>query len=291
MIIVKIIGGLGNQLFQYSLGRNLAIKKNTELKLDISGFKDYKLHAYSLNHFNITENIASKKEIARLKKYQNKPGKIWFFYNRLIADKKRYFQERQSHFDNKVFDISNDCYVDGYYQSEKYFKEIEDIIRQDIAVKTEIQGIDDEMATKIQSVNAISIHIRRGDYASDTETTSYHGLCSLEYYKKAIRMISEKVSNPHFFVFSDDHEWVKKNIILSYPTTYVDHNGPDKNYGDLRLMSLCKHFIIANSSFSWWGAWLAKNPNKIVIGPKKWFNNVKPNIKTNDVIPEAWIKI
>jgi hypothetical protein len=291
MIITKLIGGLGNQLFQYSLGKSLAVKKNTELKLDISGFEKYKLHAYSLNHFNITENIATEKEIAKFQKYKRKPGKKWFLYNKLITDEKKYYTERQFHFDEEIFNISDNCYIDGYWQTEKYFKNIEKIIRKECTVKSPISGKNAEIMKKIQSGNSVSMHIRRGDYASNPATNDYFGTFGPEYYKKAMTIIAEKRQNPHLFVFSDDHEWVKKNIILPYPTTYVDHNGADKNYEDLRLMSLCDHFVISNSSFSWWGAWLSKNPNKIVIGPKKWFNKVKPNIKTDDIMPEEWIRI
>jgi hypothetical protein len=291
MIIIKIIGGLGNQLFQYSLGKSLADKKNTELKLDVSGFDKYKLHAYGLNHFCIAENIATEKEIEQFQKYKRKPEKKWFLYNKLVADQNKYFQERQFHFDEKVFDVSDDCYLDGYWQTEKYFKDIEEILRKELVVKSPIGGKDAEIMKIIQSTNSVSIHVRRGDYVSNSATNDYFGTFGPEYYQKAMGIIAKKVLNPHLFVFSDDHKWVKKNIILPYPTTYVDHNGADKNYEDLRLMNACQHFVISNSSFSWWGAWLSKNKNKLVVGPKKWFNKVKPNIKTDDIMPEEWIRI
>ena len=291
MIIVKLIGGLGNQLFQYSLGRSLAQKKNVQLKLDISGFQEYKLHAYGLSHFNVKETFAMNEEIAKFQKYKRIPGKKSFLYNKLIANKNKYFQERQFHFDKGVFDVSDNCYLVGDWQTEKYFKNIEDIIRKEITVKTPQTGKDAEIAKKTEEVNSVSIHIRRGDYANDLTTKDYFGIFGPEYYQKAMKIIAEKVKNPHLFVFSDDHDWVKKNIVLPYPTTYVDHNNADKNYEDLRLMSGCKHFIIANSSFSWWGAWLSQNPNKLVVGPKKWFNNVKKSVKTDDIMPDDWIKI
>lgn len=291
MIIVKIIGGLGNQLFQYALGKHLALLNHTDLKLDITGFDEYKLHAYSLGHFNITENFATREEMARFKRYQRRRGKIWFIYNRFIADEQKYTQERQFHFDPQILKRTGDIYLDGFWQTEKYFKDIQDILRKEITVKSPLQGRDADIAREIEATNSVMMHIRRGDYVTNQQTNEYHGTCGLDYYRKAIAIIAEKVPSPHFFIFSDDHEWVKENIVLEYPSTYVDHNNADKNYEDLRLMSLCKHHIIANSSFSWWGAWLSQNTHKIVTGPKGWFNNPKKKSITSDVIPSDWITI
>lgn len=292
MIIVKLIGGLGNQLFQYAVGRHLAMLNNTELKLDITGFKEYKLHRYSLSHFNIIENFATPKEVARLQKYKRKLGRKWFLYNKFIADENKYAQERQFHFDPRILDIRGEVYLDGFWQTEKYFRDIEDIVREEITVKMPLAGKDAVIAQEIAASTSVSMHVRRGDYVTNELTNAYHGTCGLDYYHKAVSLIVENVSNPHFFIFSDDHAWVKENIILEYPITYVDHNDASKNYEDLRLMSLCKHFIIANSSFSWWGAWLSQNSNKVVIGPTKWFSNPKKKTTdTSDVLPATWTKI
>ncbi|KKU80514.1 MAG: Glycosyl transferase, family 11 [Parcubacteria group bacterium GW2011_GWA1_47_8] len=292
MIIVKLIGGLGNQLFQYALGRHLALRNNTELKLDITGFEEYKLHRYSLSHFNIVENFATMEEVVKFQKYKRRLGKKWFLYNKFIADEHKYAQERQFHFNPRILDTQGDAYLDGFWQTEKYFKDIESIIRKEVAVKTPFAGKDAEVAKEIDATSAVMMHIRRGDYVSNQATNEYHGTCGLDYYRTAATLIAEKVASPHFFIFSDDHIWVKENIILDGPVTYVDHNNADKNYEDLRLMSLCKHAIIANSSFGWWGAWLSQNPGKIVIGPSKWFNNPKKKTTdTSDVLPKEWIKI
>jgi len=289
MIIVKLIGGLGNQLFQYALGRHLAEKNHLELKLDIAGFREYKLHAYGLGHFNIAENFATDEEIARFQKYRRRPGKKWFLYNKLIADEHKYVQEKQFHFDSRILEIGGEAYLDGYWQTEKYFKDIEHIIRKEVIVKTPLQGENAEVAEEIVATTSVAMHIRRGDYVTNRETNEYHGTCGLDYYRKAIEIISKKVNNPHFFIFSDDHKWAKDNIVLEYPATYVEHNNADKNYEDLRLMNLCKHQIIANSSFSWWGAWLNPNKEKIVIAPKRWFQT--PKMDTRDLLPDSWIRI
>jgi hypothetical protein len=287
MVIVQLIGGLGNQLFQYALARRIAHMHNVPLKLDLYGFESYKLHKYSLQHFNIREDFASPDEIARFK---NKSGVL----ARLATKFKPYYEcsvvhERFFHFDSNMLKVSKNVYLEGYWQSEKYFKDIEDIIRREFIVKHKIDAENEQIAKHISSVRAISLHIRRGDYVSNTATNQIHGTCSLEYYHQAIDIIIKKVDKPYFFVFSDNSEWAKKNIIIDYPITFVDHNNADKNYEDMRLMSLCKHHIIANSSFSWWGAWLCTNPDKIIIAPRKWFNN--QDINTTDLIPEKWIKI
>lgn len=289
MIIVKIIGGLGNQLFQYALGRHLALLNQTELKLDITAFESYKLHKYSLDAFNIKKNIASKDEIDRFKKYKPKSERMRFLYNMLFADSSKYFQEEGFNFNPEVLKIGGDAYIDGYWQTEKYFKDIESTIRADFSFVLPQSKKDMKILAQIHEYNSVSIHIRRADYVTDAKANKAHGTCPTEYYNKAVDIIAMKVTNPHFFVFSDDHDWVKKNIKINYPTVYVDHNNSDTNYQDLRLMASCKHNIIANSSFSWWGAWLNENPNKIVITPQRWFADT--NRDNSDLIPSTWTRI
>ena len=180
-------------------------------------------------------------------------------------------------------------YLEGFWHSEKYFKDIENVIRQEFTIRDEPDALNKEMANKIMACEPVSIHIRRGDYVSDKKTNEFHGTCSLEYYNDAIGIITKEIKAPHFFVFSDDPVWVQDNLKLKFSTTYLVYNGAEKAYEDLRLMSLCKHHIIANSSFSWWGAWLSGNPYKIVIAPKKWFND--ETIDTSDLIPDEWFRI
>ncbi len=289
MIIVRLIGGLGNQMFQYACGRSLSQKNNAELKLDVTGFDSYKLHRYSLDAFNIKKEVASEKEIERFKNYKIRSGRRWFLYNKLIADGSKYFQEKGFDFDPDVLELQGDAYLDGYWQSAKYFKEIGSTIRSDFSFVLPQGEKDKEISALINACTAVSIHIRRADYVTNTTTNKTHGTCSIEYYNQAIELLAEKVSSPCFFVFSDDHEWVKQNLKSTYPMVYVEHNGADTNYQDLRLMTSCKHNIIANSSFSWWGAWLNANPNKIVIAPKKWFANAIRN--EDDIIPSTWSRL
>jgi glycosyl transferase family 11 len=289
MIIVKLCGGLGNQLFQYALGKSLSIASKLPLKLDINAFKKDTLRKYYLNNFTINEELATQKEIVVFKnniflKAINKLTKNKFHYLNHIVN------EKNICFEPQILKIKKKVYLDGYWQTEKYFKDIENILKKEFVLKTPLNAKNKKTLERISvSLNSVALHIRRGDYVNNTATSQFHGNCSLQYYQNAINLISEKIKDPHFFIFSDDIPWVKENLKSKYPMYYLDNNPPEKGYEDLRLMSGCKHFIIANSSFSWWGAWLAENKNKIVIAPKKWFNDT--SIDTKDLIPETWLKI
>ena len=271
MIIVRLIGGLGNQLFQYAMARRISIINSEPIKLDIFPFEQYKLHKYCLHHFNIVENYATIEEINTL-----------FAAGRVI-------RESHFHFDPQILNAPGDIYLDGYWQTEKYFKEIEKTIRTEFQIRTPTEEINLITASKIMDCNSISLHIRRADYVTNPGANKVHGVCSIDYYHNAIIKITTAIHTPHFYIFSDDIKWAQENITIDYPTTFVSQNGPDKNYEDLRLMSLCKHHIIANSTFSWWGAWLAANKNKIVITPTRWFSTT--DIDSKDIIPENWFSI
>lgn len=292
MIIVQLIGGLGNQMFQYAIGRRLAILKETDLKFDISYFKNYKNRKYDLSCFNIIEDFASPEEVYHLKgpDVRSIPGIIFKIIDKSkIYRKRRYIIERHFHFDPDILKVSNDVYLEGYWQSEKYFKEIENIIRNEFKIKYKPDSVNKKIGSLILSLQSVSIHIRRCDYIKDPNISKVHGICPLEYYNAAIDKIAKIIKNPHFFIFSDDPEWAENNLKIDHPTTFIIGNLGNKDYEDLRLMSFCKHHIIGNSSFSWWGAWLSENRDKIVIAPKKWFNDQR--INTNDLIPESWHRI
>lgn len=291
MIIVKLIGGLGNQLFQYALGRHLAEINKTELKLDIFPFIEYKLHKYSLGFFNIKENIASVEEIENLKYAKENPlvSKIKKVLNRPKKLAPTYITEKEKfNFDPAVLSLPDNIYLDGSWQTEKYFVSIKNIIRREFTNKILLSEKTKNLAEEITKSESVSLHIRRGDLISNPKTNIIHGTCGLDYYNRCINLIDQKVKNPVFYIFSDDIEWAKDNLKLPYPAIFVDHNDAGKNYEDLYLQSQCKHQIIANSTFSWWGAWLNQNPQKIIIAPKQW---VKSRYNPKDIVPENWIKI
>lgn len=295
MIIVRLVGGLGNQMFQYALGRRLALINKTTLKLDKTELDLKPLSGtprnYNLHVFNITENFATDEEIKKVKGVSTNNRAIGLLRKILsIKEKGAIISEKKDYiFDPTVLKSGDNVYLQGYWNNEKYFRDIRKIILKDFTIKEPINKTNEATLNQIERNQSVSLHIRRGDYVKSKKTNQHHGTCSLEYYQKAIDLMAEKTKNPHFFAFSDDIEWVKTNLKTNYPVKYVDNNDDGHNYEDLRLMSACKHNIIANSSFSWWGAWLNQNPNKIVIAPKKWLNAT--DVDTSDVTPKEWIKI
>lgn len=284
MIIARLTEGLGNQLFQYAAARCVSELNHKDLKLDISWYKRNHQRAYRLHHFNIQENLLTPKEFAHLPKNRHSA-----YFSAIIDSKKKmtFFTDNHFYFDAGVFKIQGNLWLRGFWQSEKYFKDIENIIRHEFVIKTTPDAQNMKTIERIQaSDNAVCIHIRRTDYLHG-KSIYYH--CPLSYYHQAIEILTREIKNPHFFIFSDDIQWAKENLNLEYPSVYIDHNGPEKDYEDLRLMSLCKHHIIANSSFSWWGAWLATHENQKVFAPRQWFTD--PKFNTKDLIPESWIKL
>lgn len=279
MIISRLIGGLGNQMFQYAAGRQIAITNNTQLKLDITGY-DHQAgitpREYGLGVFNIQAPPAGKSE-------------IWRYRLTMTILRHHKIQQKDVHNTRQFLALPDHSYLEGYWGSEKYFKNIADIIRQDFTFKSEPDWENKKLIEKIKNSTSISIHIRRGDYVLDKKTHQFHGVCSLKYYQQAIRLITQRVRRPHFFIFSDDPQWAEKHLKLQQPMQVVKHNYQNNHHEDMRLMTYCHHHIIANSSFGWWGAWLNSGPDKIVIAPKKWFRD--PSINTKDLIPRSWIKI
>lgn len=291
MVIVKLIGGLGNQLFQYAIARKIALKFKTDVVFDITSFEENKLRKYSLSQFNFVNRIATINELILygIKQESSIVKKSYYKIARELFQPV-VINEKQFNFDSDVFkNAKKNTYLDGYWQTEKYFSDIRQVLLTDLIIKNPLENKNLEFATRINDVNSVSLHIRRTDYISNTKTLNYHGVCELNYYAKAIDLISNEVKNPVLFVFSDDMPWVKENFKSSFETIFVDVNNEETSYEDLRLMSLCRHNIIANSSFSWWGAWLNTNESKIAIAPNKWFANMERNY--SDVLPVTWIKI
>lgn len=287
MIITQLNGGLGNQMFQYAVGRNLAVLHNTSLLLDTSllnkgsFLKTYR--TYSLGVYNINAEIAdikTMKNIARQKSIIFKPLNIF------SKQKIRLIREQGFEFQMITFKPDENVCLNGYWQSEKYFKDIRDLLLMEFNPKNEISGKNKFYADLICSVNSVSMHIRRGDYISNPITNKVHGFLGIDYYKKAMELIESKINKPVYFILSDDIDWCKESIKTHHELYFIDHNNENEAHEDLRLMSLCQHNVIANSSFSWWGAWLNKNPEKIVIAPKRWFKDFTKI--TIDLFPEKW---
>jgi hypothetical protein len=287
MIIVNLKGGLGNQMFQYALGRKLALQNSDVLKLDVTGLD--RAHEvgdvyrpFVLGELSIQKEIASEDEIRKLKYSHGAFSKCWRWFSFKIL--------RHMHvgWEPEILKKTGDMYLDGFWQSPKYFEDIRDVLLKDFSLKKPFSEIGRAYADKIQNSTAVAVHVRRGDYVENPKVRSAYGECSQEYYKKAVDQVSSQVIDPMFFVFSDDVEWVKNNLDLGESTEYVSREGMSDAEA-MMLMSMCKHNIIANSTFGWWGAWLNTNPEKMVIAPKPWFNeNGKQFLH---LIPHSWIRI
>jgi hypothetical protein len=290
MIVSQLLGGLGNQFFQYAMGRALAEKHRAGLKLDTSQFDQYRLRTYALSHFHIKATQLTSREYRELglpSKARTRAGRL---IDRLFRiSSMPVVRENRFGFDASAMDSPSNCYLQGYWQSPKYFSAIESAIRAELTVREPLSGRNRDIADEIRDGLSVSVHVRRGDYVTNPNTRDYHGFCEPEYYEMAQRRMKERFGPVRFFVFSDDPAWVSANLKFVSPATIVDHNGTEQDHEDLRLMSLCRHHIIANSTFSWWGAWLSESPDKMIVAPKAWFR--EGGQRTDDLIPESWVRL
>jgi len=286
-------------MFQYALGRHLAVLNSCELKLDIEGFAADPLREYHLNHFGLQQTFASSKEINILKYGHNNLPLVTAtnFINRVsrrltgekLIKKHTYLIEKKIFtFCSEILKLSGNLYLEGYWQSENYFASIREILLEDFLMRTSSNATNSKFLEQIKESNSVSVHVRRGDYASDPQTSKLYACCTTDYYKAATEIINKRVKNARFFVFSDDPDWAESNLSFENQVV-VRGNTADNGQEDLHLMQNCRHNIIANSSFSWWGAWLNQNPDKIVIAPKTWIN--LPDIDTRDATPKNWLRI
>ena len=267
-VTVCIWGGLGNQLFSYAAARRLAIVNNAELRIDhLSGFRSDKFsRQYALHYFNIPQNLVSPREA--FVSYGRISRALVRKLSRLLPFSWRpYLREEQNDFDERLVNLKlcGNVYLEGYWQSEGYFQDVQQQIREDLKVTSPISPDAVAMSRHIEQVEAISVHVRRLQIDHPLEP---------DYYFRAVEYMKARIERPHFFVFSDSPGWAQASLRFDAHATFVTQApGDDSGCMDLRLMSLCKHFIIANSTFSWWGAWLGTNPNKIVTSPsffKNW---------------------
>ena len=293
MVIVRLNGGLGNQLFQYAMGRAVARRHGTTLRLDIEPLEQSPLRSFSLHHFNIVAEQATEQQRMEVS------GRALRGWRRSLATRlqrrRPYFKrptvsEKQDFaYDPNLEKLRRNVYLVGYWQNPRYFQGIRELLREELSLKEPLAAPNADLLEHIQSTQAISLHVRRGDYASDAHTRQFHGLCSLTYYAAAVAKISELAPAPHFFIFSDDTDWVRRNLVMDFPTTHVIGNDAKHDYEDFWLMSQCKHHIIANSSFSWWAAWLHDDGQKAVIAPARWLQ--VDNFDNSDLIPAHWYQL
>lgn len=290
MVIVKIMGGLGNQMFQYAFARSL-VHMGKKVKLDISYYdtipNEDTVRKYELDKFAYKFQIATSKEIARYNNVFIKIADIigecsHLFTPSTIVEKEFCYKQELLEMDEKFFV--------GYWQSEKYFTSIRtELIKEITFQNRDISKKNRDVEEQIKRAECpVSIHIRAGDYLNQYNVRNFGNICTSEYYRDACDVILNKKGNAQFYLFTNDSKWVESNIDLhSYDVKVIDWNSEEDGWVDMHLMSLCKHNIIANSSFSWWAAWLNQNTKKLVVAPKKWQNNVN----VGDIIPQDWIRL
>ncbi len=285
MIITRLNGGLGNQMFQYAAGFALAEKLGTELVLDTRIYKQPNLRQFELGHLNIGAKVATK---AELPPSQSNP--VGYVLWRYLGRSPKIFRERQMGFDRAVLGLQDFSYLHGYWQSEQYFADTQDRIRQEFQFRTPAKGKNVALLDAISASTCVSLHVRRGDYSASSGGEKTHGTCSAYYYKNAVTSLETRLDGPFtIYVFSDEPHWARDHLKFLHKTVIVDANDAAHGFEDLRLMAACDHHIIANSSFSWWGAWLNPSTDKIVIAPERWYASSK--MSNPDICPSNWIRV
>lgn len=289
MIVVKLDGGLGNQLFQYAAGKALATRHNAELFFDITALEKCSRgvtpRSFELGFFSYVGKFINPDEFSYFSFSKYFP----IIFRRLNG--LSVYVEVGVGFSESFSSLPDNTFLAGYWQSPRYFADISAQLIFDLVPINALSQKSLAIAEEINLNNSVAIHVRRGDYVSLASAASFHGAMPLSYYMAAIARVRESVVDPMFFVFSDDQDWCRNNLKLGNSTTFVDHNFGDDSWQDLVLMGHCRHNVIANSSFSWWGAWIADQrwapQQRVVIAPARWFSG-KADINLNDRFPAHW---
>jgi hypothetical protein len=302
MIITRIQGGLGNQMFQYATGLSVARTKGVEMKLDLSWFDETHEGAprpYQLDAFAVTAHRATALDFLHAGIPSQRRNLfasllrsiVRFIDERLPFTKRKIILEPSTVFHPELFDVRDSCLLNGNWQSEKYFLAIADTVRKEFQLKNGLRNAAQAMAHTIREEKRgvpVSLHIRRGDSVSIAHSMQFHGSPAITYYRDAVALMREKVGNPVFYIFTDDVPWVTEHLLPELLPAVIVSSPDITDPEDITLMSHCHHHIVAHSSFSWWGAWLNPKEDKVVIGPKNWY---KKNIDTTDLTPSSWIRI
>lgn len=292
MILANIVGGLGNQMFQYAFARALSLRSGTPLKLAIDMFDSYAGHqGFELvRAFDIQAAVASPQELSDVLGWRRRPS-----IRRLLAKLKwpmlmsrSFVAERFFRFHEVSFAGPRVAYFHGYWQSPRYYEDHEASIRADFKFAQPLVGLNWQLAAEMAATESISVHIRRGDYLKNPRSRMIYALCDREYYMRAIEQIASRRPGARVFAFSDDPAWVESTFRLAFPNlTIIAHNKGIDSHFDMHLMSLCKHHVIANSTFSWWGAWLGARASQLVVAPQNWFVSGKDS---EDLLPATWAR-
>lgn len=293
MIAVRLQGGLGNQLFQYAIGRALADRWQVELKVDLQSFAESSERCYGLDNFRIRAEVASAPESAALRwrtprwwtrlKWRLTGKQMLPF----VPAKTRLVEASPNRYDTSVWRAGPDAYIEGYWQCWQYVREGGQQLAEDLEFRVPAGGANSRLAERICQGESVFVHVRRGDYISEAFAGRY-AICSLEYYQRAMEMIATRVQTPAFYVFSDDMEWCRQHLVFPLPIVFVDGNDSASAHEDLRLMALCRHGITANSTLSWWAGWLGRWDGRVVCTPREWYRHGRG---VGDLIPPDWIRL
>jgi hypothetical protein len=289
-VTTKLLGGLGNQMFQYAAARALADRTGGELQLDVSEFATYTLRRYELDTLRVRARVLPAAAEAPAQGPLVRKART--LVDRLLRVRREgapVYREPSFAFDPGLLQQRPPVCLEGYWQSEKYFLDDADAIRRDFTLAAEPDAANSAVLARMQGTTAVSLHVRRGDYVTNPNAAAFHGTCSPGYYRQAVDHIAQRCGPLTLFVFSDDQDWVRANMPFAHPTVHVDCNPPDRGVWDMHLMKHCQHHVVANSSFSWWGAWLNPSAQKIVVAPRRWFTDAA--IDTSDLIPASWIRL
>lgn len=286
MITVTLRGGLGNQLFQYAVGRGLAVRRNTGLSFDLSWFGRHLANetprAYALQPYELDVSLDGARHPSVRPVPKTRLGRFLARRDALL------FKQAGQGYDPAVLDAPDGSLLDGYWQSEKYFLNVSARVREELTPADPPAGRNADLLSRIHSQLSVGIHIRRGDYVTNKHAYAFHGMPEVDWYRRAVDLIATRIGGAELFVFSDDPDWSEAEFRPEHPTTYVRHNG-HAAHEDLRLLAACSHHILANSSFSWWGAWLGEKPGQLAVAPNPWYRNVPG--ATGDVVPARWITL
>ncbi|MCC2612213.1 alpha-1,2-fucosyltransferase [Neorhizobium sp. Rsf11] len=286
-VIAHIVGGLGNQMFQYAMGRSLSIATNQELKLDLTSMEKYTRRRFALGQFDIKATAAASRDLPATRKRSSvvrRMQQIW-----RSRSPGRHVVEKGQAFDPEVLGLTGPVYLEGYWQSEKYFSAISDTIRRDFNLASPFTPPRAAVLNRIKSSNAVSVHVRRGDYVTNPHANAVHGTLEPSWYQGAMSRMAERMGDVTFFVFSDDPAWARANLPETWPVIFIEPQDDDLDAQDMHLMAACRNHIIANSTFSWWGAWLNPEPAKHVIAPLNWFKSAAHIEK--DLVPADWERL
>ncbi len=288
MVIVRLTGGLGNQMFQYAAGRALADRLGAELLLDtralehVLAFKVYTRRAYALSPFKLRARLATAADLKNWPVWVVEIGMRLRFVRPLF---RRWHFESAITYDPSLRTLHEPVCLVGYWQSERYFIDVADGIRADFTLRDPLRDANANLLELARSTGRVGLHVRRGDFVSVNDAAQMHGLCSVDYYRRAMSFVRHRCPECHFLVFSDDPQWTCAELSLDPSAVFVAGN-EQRPEQDLALMSACKHHIIANSSFSWWAGWLGYSPEQIVIAPSPWY--ASPKLDARDLAVSRW---